>query len=72
MIVINCYELLSHHPSKEQKQCESVMVNDLSCPLATDHCSVQCVEELRAAAPHHRGGSVGGVLLQPTAVQPGR
>lgn len=40
--------------------------------LPTDHLSLQCAEELWAAAPDHRGGSVGGVLLQPTAVQPWR
>ena len=40
--------------------------------LFTDNRSLQHSEELRAAAPHHRGGSVGGVLLQSAAVQPRR
>lgn len=44
----------------------------LSFRLPADHLSLQLPEELRAAAPHHRGGPVGGVLLQQTAVQPRR
>lgn len=40
--------------------------------LPADHLSLQFPEELRDAAPDHGGGSVGGVLLQPTAVQPRR
>lgn len=40
--------------------------------VPADHRPLQRAEELRAAAPHHGRGSVGGVLLQPAAVQPRR
>lgn len=47
--------------------------DDCSClPPPADDLSLQRPEELRAAAPDHRGGPVGGVLLQQTAVQPRR
>lgn len=40
--------------------------------FSADHRPLQRAEELRAAAPHHGGGAVRGVLLQPAAVQPRR
>lgn len=66
--IVSLFALLSKH----KNTVKSLMVIDSSSPLPTGHRSLQCVEELRAAAPDHGGGSVGGVLLQPAAVQPRR
>lgn len=64
-------EKCSSHANQHQPFLKTFGLGDYSSrPLPTDHLSLQCAEELRAAAPDHRGGSVGGVLLQSTAVQP--